>query len=159
MTIAAGLAIALGASTAALSDSSMDATVKARQGHMHEIAGAAKTIGDQLQSATPDLAAIRSAAHTLKGLGQDLPGWFPKGSGPESGAKTRAKPEIWTDAATFANDAADFKNATAKLDEVAVAGDPAALKAQMGAMGLTCGACHQAYRGPPIPAAPPPPAS
>ena len=153
---AAALIMALGAASAALSDGGpMEGTIKARQAHMREINAASKAISDQLQAPAPDLAAIRAAAKTLKDMGQAMPGWFPAGSGPESGVKTRAKPEIWTNAADFAADVTSFKAAGAKLSDVAGGGDIAAIKAQMGATGLACGACHFAYRGPPIPAAAP----
>ncbi len=57
-----------------------------------------------------------------------------------------AKPEIWTDAADFKAKVDAFETQSAKLAEVAKAGDEAAMKAQFAEVGKTCKACHEKYR-------------
>ena len=77
---------------------------------------------------------------------QHLPQQFPAGSGPESGAKTDAKPEIWSDAAGFAAAAKALQDESAKLVALVDAGDAAGARTQAGAVGQSCGGCHQKYR-------------
>jgi len=58
---------------------------------------------------------------------------------------SRAKPEIWTDMAGFDAKFEDMN--TAALALVSAAG-AAAVAAGMGALGGSCKACHENYRGP-----------
>ena len=60
-------------------------------------------INDEARAGKPDMSAIAAAAARLKTHAAQVPTWFPKGSGAESGAKTAAKAEIWSDAAGFAS--------------------------------------------------------
>ena len=83
------------------------------------------------------------AARALAGWAKALPGMFPAGS---TAANSAALPVIWSDRATFEARAADYAAATDKLAEFAKAGDNAGFAAQLGAVGKTCGACHDSYR-------------
>lgn len=121
--------------------------VVARQAHYKELNGAFRAINEQLKAETPDKAAIGVGAGKMKALGADLASWFPKGSGPEAGVKTAAKAEIWTDAEGFAAAATKLQGETAKLADVATAGDMEAIKAQVRATGGACKICHDKYRG------------
>jgi cytochrome c556 len=123
-------------------------TIKARQQHLKDLGAANKTINDQLKTDAPDKAKIKEAGATIKKSADDFANWFPKGSGPETGLKTDAKPEIWTDAATFAEKVKNFQTQAAKLVPLTEAGDIEGIKAQMGrtAFGGTCGACHENFR-------------
>jgi cytochrome c556 len=120
--------------------------VLARQAHYKELNAAFRTINEQLRGDAPDKAALAANAGKMKALAADLPGWFPKGSGPEAGVKTAAKAEIWTDAEGFAAAATKLQADTAKLADAAVGGDLEALKAQARAAGGACKACHDKYR-------------
>ncbi|KNG93047.1 c-type cytochrome [Pseudaestuariivita atlantica] len=65
----------------------------------------------------------------------------------EMEGKTRAKPEIWSNADDFATKVSMLADAATAL--AATAGDgQAALGAGMQEVGAACGACHKAYRGP-----------
>ena len=123
--------------------------VIARQAHYRDLAAAFKTVNDQLKADAPDKAALAAGAARMKALGADLPGWFPKGSGPEAGVKTAAKAEIWTDAEGFAAAATSLQGETAKLADVAAGGDMDAVRAQARATGAACKGCHDRYRGAP----------
>jgi cytochrome c556 len=123
--------------------------VVARQAHYRDLAAAFKSVNDQLKADAPDKAALSAAAVRMKALGADLPGWFPKGSGPEAGVKTAARAEIWTDAEGFAAAATSLQGETARLAEVAAGGDLDAIKAQARATGAACKGCHDKYRGAP----------
>lgn len=90
---------------------------------------------------------VKPLENTAKGMakwGALIPAMFPKGT--ETGGNTKAMPEIWSDAAGFKKDAADFAEAATKLAELAKAGDLDGVTAQTKVLGETCGACHKAYR-------------
>lgn len=59
---------------------------------------------------------------------------------------TRAKPEIWTEAAKFKAAADKMEQEMGKLAQAAKGGDLNAVKAQFGEVGKTCKGCHDAYR-------------
>lgn len=60
--------------------------------------------------------------------------------------KTRAKPEIWTDAAKFKSAQEKMEHEISKLAELAKGGDLNAIKAQFGTTGKACKACHDDFR-------------
>ena len=60
--------------------------------------------------------------------------------------ETRAKPEIWSDAAKFKSAAEKMEQEIAKLAQVAKGGDLNAVKAQFGETGKACKACHDDFR-------------
>jgi cytochrome c556 len=122
--------------------------VVARQAHFDDQAAGFKAIGDELKKENPDKAVIQAGADKIKGTAQDLPSWFPRGSGPEGGVKTAAKAEVWTDAAGFADAAQRLQDETAKLQQIAMSGDLDAIKAQVRAVGAACAGCHAKYREP-----------
>jgi cytochrome c556 len=150
-TMLAGLVLTAGlaAGTALAQDAPPTPGAKAvivRQAHYKELNGAFRVINEQLRGEAPDKAAIAASAGKMKALATDLPGWFPKGSGPEAGVKTAAKAEIWTDAEGFAAAVTRLQADTAKLADTAAAGDLDALKAQARTAGGACKACHDKYR-------------
>ena len=120
--------------------------VLARQAHYKDLAKTFGGLNAELRKDAPDKAVIAADAATAAALAKDLPSWFPKGSGPEAGVKTAAKAEIWTDAAGFAAAAGKLADETARLQQVATAGDLDAVKAQARATGGACKACHDTYR-------------
>lgn len=71
--------------------------------------------------------------------------WAAFGAGTEKG-ETRAKPEIWSDAAGFKKASDDLMAATAQLNTAAKTGNLDALKTAFGGAAKTCKACHDAYR-------------
>ena len=122
--------------------------VAARHQNYKQLGGAFKALTDELKKDTPDKAVIAASAAKMKALAGQIPSWFPKGSGPESGAKTDAKPDIWKDPNGFAAAASRLQVETAKLDQFAAAGDLEAVKGQVRATGGACKNCHDKYRVP-----------
>jgi cytochrome c556 len=61
-------------------------------------------------------------------------------------AKTRALPAIFDNSAGFKAAASRLENESAKLVAVSKSGDEAAVKAQIGAVGKSCGGCHDDFR-------------
>ncbi len=60
--------------------------------------------------------------------------------------KSRALPAVYDEGAKFKQAATRLENETSKLVSLAAGGDEAAVKAQIGAVGKTCGACHDDFR-------------
>ena len=60
--------------------------------------------------------------------------------------KTEAKPEVWSNAAKFKSAAEKMEDEISKLAQVAKGGDLGAIKAQFGATGKACKACHDDFR-------------
>ena len=120
----------------------------ARHQNFKQIGGAFKSAFDESKKSSPDTTVIGASAQKLSTLSSQLPTWFPKGTGPESGAKTDAKPEVWSDAQGFAAAAKRFQAESVKLQQVAATGDGKAAKAQVMAVGGACKGCHDKYRVP-----------
>ena len=74
--------------------------------------------------------------------------WFPAGSGPKEGVKTRAKAEIWNKPQDFNAAQKLFQEQAGKLNTVAASGDVAAVRAQFGEVGKACKNCHDTFRTP-----------
>jgi len=60
--------------------------------------------------------------------------------------KSAALPAVWSDGAKWSEAADRLQNETSKLYAVSRSGDEAAVKAQIGAVGKACGACHESFR-------------
>ena len=71
--------------------------------------------------------------------------WEGFAAGTDKG-ETHAKPEIWTNAAKFKSDAEKMEQEMGKLAQVAKGGDLNAVKAQFGATGKACKACHDDFK-------------
>ena len=145
-TIAALCVMSVGGWAVAQSTTTPADAVRVRHDNFHQLGGAFKGVNDQLHASTPDLASIRANAQILANLAQQLPTWFPAGSGPESGEHTGAKAEIWTHNADFLVKAHGLQTETAQLVTVAAGTDVAAIGAEAHAVGERCGACHSVYR-------------
>lgn len=141
---AAALAVTLTAG-AALGQGAAD-VIKARQQGYKAQGAAFKTINDELKKDAPNLGAIRSAAKVIADTSKSQYRWFPRGSGPEAGVKTAAKPEIWSDGAGFTAAQKAFEVEAGKLGQAAAKGDLGAIRPQVGATGKTCAGCHNKYR-------------
>jgi len=137
-------AMVAGAASVALADAS--SLIKERQSHYKQIGAAAKGIHDELNKPAPDVAAVQGFARQIDSLAPQIPSWFPKGTGPEAGVKTAAKPEIWTDPSGFAAVASAFAAEAHKFDGVAQSGNVDAIRAEYVNLGKACFACHSKYR-------------
>jgi len=120
--------------------------IKARQASYKEIGGAFKSINDELKSGAPDMNSVKPLARDIAARAALLPKYFPKGSGPEAGLKTRAKPEIWKDNAAFVKLQGDMITAARALDAAAASGNAAGLSAARNTLGGTCKSCHDRFR-------------
>ena len=71
--------------------------------------------------------------------------WAAYGEGTDKG-ETRAKPEIWKEAAKFKEAADKMQAEVGKLNVAAKAGNVEALKAAFGPAAASCKACHDNFR-------------
>lgn len=150
---AAGVAMIAGAALAHEDMGSVPNTpaakaVVARHHNFKQLGGAFKAIFDEIKKDSPDKAVISTNARKMNALASQEASWFPKGTGPEAGVKTDAKPEIWSDPQGFAAAVKKLQGETAKLQQVSAAGDMAAIKAQVQATGGACKSCHDKFRVP-----------
>ncbi len=121
-------------------------TVQARQANFKAIGKATKAVMDETRKPSPDLGIVRANAAQLVTLSSQLPRWFPKGTGPEAGVKTGAKPDIWAKPAEFRTAAVNFNRAARALNAAATKGDGTATAAAARALGGTCKGCHDSFR-------------
>jgi len=147
-SLALALAAVQTAPAAPAAPNSGAAAVNARKANFKEIGGDFKAINDELKSGGPDMNSVRPAARDLAARSAQLTRLFPHGSGPESGAKTRAKPDIWANPADFQKLQAAFTAATEKLNAAAMRGDIPALTAARTEAGGACKSCHDRFRVP-----------
>lgn len=90
-----------------------------------------------------DIAAVRRDAGYLDVLSRMA--W--DGFDPSTrGIKSEALPAVFENKAKFDEHASRFEKEAAKLVTVSRSGDEAAVKAQIGAVGKACGACHDDFR-------------
>jgi cytochrome c556 len=71
---------------------------------------------------------------------------YPRGSGPEAGVHTRARPELWSNMEEFRSLMKTMETRAADLANVARGGDADKTRAAFGELGKACGACHDKYR-------------
>jgi cytochrome c556 len=142
MAVALFAAVGCGVSTIA-ADNSAD-IVQKRIDLMKSQGPHLKPIADYLKGAGGS-DGLASNAQAVADNAKQIPSLFPPGSITD---KSRAKPEIWQKWDDFQAKAKDLQDAAAKLAEVAKTGDKAVIGPQLKALGQTCGACHDAYRGP-----------
>jgi cytochrome c556 len=110
---------------------------------MEAVGDAMKPLGAMAKKAAPfDAAVVKASATTIADNLKKAQGLFPAGSG---GGESRAKAEIWTDAAGFEKGMKDGYAAAVALQSVS---DEAAFGPALGALGGSCKSCHDKYRIP-----------
>ncbi len=139
------LAVALGFTVALSVQAAAPDIIKERQQGLKDMGAAFKTVRDEL-SGGKDAAKIKAASVTINKVANSMDKWFPAGSGTEAGVKTAAKPEIWSDAATFNAARLKLVEETAKFASLAASGDMAAIGGGVRGLGAACKGCHDKFR-------------
>ncbi len=138
--LVAGVALAQSAASPA-------EVIKARQQGLKSIGAAFKIIRDELKSSAPDVAKIKAAGARIAEEGSAIDRWFPAGTGPDSGVKTDARAEIWSDPSAFSAAREAFVREAAKSAQVFTTdSDPSAWSAATASLGQTCRGCHDKFR-------------
>lgn len=141
--MAAGFAIgALLAATPAFIAAAQSDPVKERKDNRQAVrmaVGAIKAVVD----AKGDTKAIVAQAEEVVKLEQAFRTKFPAGS---DKGETKALPVVWSDWPGFEAASKATEAEAQKLAMVAATGDVAKTAEQFGALGKSCGACHEKYR-------------
>jgi cytochrome c556 len=117
-------------------------TVAARQAAFNLTAATFGGMKPALESGG-DVKGLSFGARGIARWAAALPTMFPAGSDLPT---DRARPEIWLNKADFDLKAAAFTAAATALADAAQANDKAAAASAYGALGKTCGGCHDPYR-------------
>lgn len=116
---------------------------KARHDAMEAVGDGMGTLSAMAKKEKPfDAAVVKTTATKMAADLKAAAAQFPAGSG---GGTSRAKAEVWSDAAGFAAMMKDASTALAALQEVK---DEAAFGTALRAAGGTCKSCHDKYRLP-----------
>jgi cytochrome c556 len=137
-------AVAIAAFTVPLLAAPAD-TVRVRTAGFKEIGGAFKAINDSLRG-DANVAVIRQATQKINANARAQYRWFPRGTGPQPGLKTGAKPEIWSQAPQFRAAQDAFAAQAAALNRAAAGGNVDAIRTEARKLGGTCKGCHDNFR-------------
>jgi cytochrome c556 len=133
-----------GVSLDALAQAKPDVLVKQRQSAMVLQAKYLGPIGAMLKGSAPYNADIVSRNATyLENLSRMAWDGFDPST---QGEKSKAKPEIYKDAAKFKAAVEGFEADVSKLGAAARAKDEAGVRASFGAVAKSCGNCHDNFR-------------
>ena len=148
-TLVLGSVVALAVACATTGQSKMSTAdaIAARQKLMKEQGAALKSINEKVKAG--QLQTIGPDAQKLVETSKLIPSLFPPGS--LDPATSRAKPEIWQKWPQFEADAKSLESKATQLVATSQTASTAATSAAVADLGkTTCGACHEAFRGPEI---------
>ena len=140
------LLVAAGGQPVLGADPAMEKIVKVRHDNFEELGKAFKAIEREAKKRKPSLSLMQQYATEIDRFAKEQGSWFPQGSGPNDGFKTKAKAEVWTRPDEFQKIHDRFLLEAAKLKEVAFGSDAHALEAQVDATGEACSECHIGFR-------------
>ena len=139
-----GLSVVAGIAVAATGIAGAQDAIKARKDMMKNAGGSMKVLVPMNKGEAPfEAAKAQEALTVLIKAGDEFHKLFPAGS--DKGGDTEAKPEIWKNLADFETKSKAMTAAAKAAHEAAGKGADA-FKASFGAVGKSCGDCHQAYR-------------
>ena len=116
-----------------------------RQKVMKSIGASMGAIGDILKHKLPFAGHIAVHASDISRMSAVIAEAFEKEI---TEGRTDAKPEVWQDWDKFAAAAQGLEEQSARLADMAAAGDMAAIGAQVKEVGKACGSCHKPFRKP-----------
>ena len=120
--------------------------IRTRIAELRELGAQFKNVNDELKKDDPSPMILQISARQIRDVAKNQYGWFPAGSGPEAGVKTKAKPEIWAKPADFKAAQDNFAKQANAFFQVASKSDVASMRAQVRQLGAACGGCHRAFR-------------
>ncbi len=141
----ASAVVAATLATSALAQTPQERAIKYRQGVMNAMSWHMGNMNAQVKGDKPyNKDDFLKSATFVDQLGR-MP-WEGFTPGSETGAPTKAKPEIWLDAAKFREAENKLAMETSKLVQTAGTGNMDAIKPQFGAVGGACKNCHDSFR-------------
>jgi cytochrome c556 len=124
-----------------------DQAVLTRQGLLKVMSLYMAPVGGMLKNKVPfDAAVVTKSATHIGELGTMIPDVFTMDTRNKATVKTKAQDGIWTNQADFKAKADDLVKAAMALQEAAKGGDKDATLKAAGAVGKSCGACHDNFR-------------
>ena len=120
--------------------------IKYRQSVMKAIGAHIGAIVSVVKGEVGFTADVAAHARGIQEMSQLVPHLFPKDTDNFSEPNTYARPEIWEEQAKFDAAVKAFQAASAKLVQIAEAGDPSAYGGGLQELGKACGACHKPFR-------------
>lgn len=121
-------------------------TISARQANFKQMGRGAKALKEELQKDAPSINVIRANAQLIIQAAPRVVGFFPRGTGPEAGAETKALPAIWKKNQKFRSDNNAMLNAVRGFQAAVGGNNISQIRAAYGALGRTCKACHDNFR-------------
>jgi cytochrome c556 len=144
--LALGGAAWLIVASAAAQDTDFDQVIDSRQRNLRDMGAAYKAIGDQLKKSKPNISEMARYAGSMQDIASSQKQWFPAGSGAESGVKTAAKAEIWSQPAEFIKWEDELTTQLNLLVKVTGGSDVEAVRLQHEQVGKACAGCHKVFR-------------
>lgn len=120
--------------------------IRARINAYRELGASFKNLNDQLKSGQPAKVMLRHSARQIQSASKAQYGWFPAGSGPAPGVKTKAKATIWSDMALFQSLQKKFESEAGLMAKTVEQGDTSLIRKQAASLGRSCKACHDKFR-------------
>ncbi|MDB5809750.1 MAG: cytochrome c [Betaproteobacteria bacterium] len=144
LSIGLAVLVSAGYSLSAFAQAKPETLVKQRQSAMVLQGKYFGPLGGMAQGKVPyDQAVVARNAGYLDALSRMA--W--DGFNPNTkDVKSAALPAVYSDTAKFKEAQDHFISEASKLAAVSKSGDEAAVKAQIGAVGKTCGGCHENFR-------------
>lgn len=127
-------------------EESAKAAVETRQGLFKLMGWNMAPIGGMLRNKVPfDAAVVAKSSERMEQLSLMIPDLFQTDTS-KFKAQTEALEGIWTSKADFNAKAAEMNKAATALTAAAKTGDKAATLKAAGALGKSCGSCHDTFR-------------
>ena len=142
--IAVSLALSFGFAADAVAQAKPEVLVKQRQAAMTLIGKYFGPLGGMAQGRVPYNQQVVQRNAAILDVLKDTP-WdgFHEST---KGVKSAALPALWEKPGEVKQGIERFQSEVGKLAQVSKSGDEAAVKAQIGAVGKTCGGCHDNFR-------------
>lgn len=123
----------------------LDDIVTARQACMKANGKAMGTFVPIVKGGPYDAAAVQTAIASMEAACAGWASWWGEEAKTGETVVSRAKPEVWTDKATFDAAGMAYYNAVQALKATT---DEAGFKAAFGAVGGSCQGCHEKFQAP-----------
>lgn len=141
LTLSCGTVISYAADTPSIKD-----IIDSRQQGFKKMGSAMKVFRTQLREDNPDTTAMSDAAKSIALYANDVSGWFPEGTGMDSGFDTDALNYIWKNPTKFNGYSQDLIKASNQLIEAVSSADNDLIKTAIIAVKDSCSDCHSSFR-------------
>ena len=135
-----------GAAAAGGATAGKKVVVRYRHAQFHRLEKVVHTLARGLDAARPDFSRLSAQSSDIAALSRELEKWFPQGSGPQPGLKTRAKPQIWSEPGKFQSAAARLVRRARRLNRAVAGHDAPEALLQLRSLGHACQDCHDQFR-------------